>query len=105
MALRLVLQMEAIRYHPYFQDPKYPYLSPPNLGKIDHLNFSELPPTAMGYYLTNEAADGIIPKSLKLDIMLERANQEDSSGYNSQGESSRTLENLTPGGQMLQFHE
>jgi len=44
--------MEALRYHPY-QNDENPYLSPPNLGKIDHLNFSELPPTEMGYYLTN----------------------------------------------------
>jgi hypothetical protein len=40
MAMRLVLQMEAHRYHPYQQDDNSLFVSPPNLGKIDHLEFT-----------------------------------------------------------------
>ena len=65
MAMRLVLMIEAHRLHPYQQDEPTQYVSPPNLGKIDHLNFSELPPTSLSY-IRNEAAEGILPAQMQM---------------------------------------
>ena len=61
MALRLVLSLEGHKIHPYqFDDGKCRYLSPPNLGKIDHLNFDRLPEVTMEY-LRNEVTDEAYP--------------------------------------------
>ena len=65
MALRLILMIEAHRLHPYQRkDDISMHVTPPNLGKIDHLNVDILPEVALEYLKASDLEVEVLPESM-----------------------------------------